>query len=436
MSVPLQIDKNELYRSGFIPQRHGLIVKLIRRIVWPFIRPFFFHQSEKMTEMLAIMDSMVLQNSRLEQNINALTQQNLHLEQRSADFIDIVKGHVLMRSDIAALKNRFIVLDLLDDSVSVLRSTINSLPTRNEFQLLKSDLESLKNRYFSLVSSDDLAAATHDIQIQVIELENSVSRFNEHLKSFSNKEIFPSLLVTHTENGIFLAKPGEIISDFILRGGEWDAHIAALIKKVAIVRKGNAVDVGAHFGSVSLAMANNFESVFSFEPNDFNFLVLRANIAINNLSNVKLFNSGLFSHSTNLSLGKEENQEIPLPMNAEGEFDGFAANNLGAYLFSEDGSGIFTHQARTLDSYGLQDISFIKIDVQGADGEVIMGALDTIRRCQPVVVFEWEDGLSANFNVSFQNIQNEFDKLNYHISPLKTHNEKQIDFVAHPSRFN
>jgi len=41
----------------------------------------------------------------------------------------------------------------------------------------------------------------------------------------------------------------------------------------------------------------------------------------------------------------------------------------------------------TLDRFGLSP-SFMKIDVQGLEGQVIWRALETIKRCKPIVVME------------------------------------------------
>jgi FkbM family methyltransferase len=43
---------------------------------------------------------------------------------------------------------------------------------------------------------------------------------------------------------------------------------------------------------------------------------------------------------------------------------------------------------RTLDSYQLQNIDLIKIDVEQHERSVIQGALDTIKRCRPVIMIE------------------------------------------------
>ena len=179
-------------------------------------------------------------------------------------------------------------------------------------------------------------------------------------------------------------------------------------------------------------MAKHFRRVISFEPNDFNYRLLVANMSINRLLHVECCKTPLFSKAVQLSLGKPEDQEIPLPIKSTNDFDGFEASNLGAYSFTQEGTGIFPATARTLDSYALDDVAFLKIDTQGADGEVVRGALDTIRRCQPVVVFEWEDLLSRKYETSIEDVMRLFREANYNVDLLKQTNEKQSDYIATP----
>lgn len=46
---------------------------------------------------------------------------------------------------------------------------------------------------------------------------------------------------------------------------------------------------------------------------------------------------------------------------------------------------------RTLDSYGLRDVAFVKIDVEGHELAVLRGADETLRREQPVLLIEIEE---------------------------------------------
>jgi hypothetical protein len=59
--------------------------------------------------------------------------------------------------------------------------------------------------------------------------------------------------------------------------------------------------------------------------------------------------------------------------------------NYGGMSLGHDGE---LTVARTIDSLGLGNVSFIKIDVQGAERLVIYGARETIKRCLPVVNYE------------------------------------------------
>lgn len=64
----------------------------------------------------------------------------------------------------------------------------------------------------------------------------------------------------------------------------------------------------------------------------------------------------------------------------------FNAANLGATTLDADSDGAIP--VRAMDAFELQDVAFIKIDVEGMQDAVLNGARDTIARCQPVMVIE------------------------------------------------
>lgn len=401
--------QHELINSGFRPERFGFVVKFVRRFLWPFIRPFHFYELYKVIELEERLRSELKADleSGLGRHDALIQERSSHIQQAiNSEMEKLVREHVLLRSDMEALKNRYISLESLDDRVAALGN------------LAEAHGEQLK------AHSNHLEAIGYQLQDRPGRGEFDALR--ESVAKIPPRE----LAITSTRFGLYIGKPGEIISDHIFRGGVWDQHILDLAREVSSKRNGTALDVGAHLGSVTVGFASLFNEVVSFEPNDFNFKILSANVAINGLKNVRLFNNGVYSRETRLALGEQEIQEIAISVDESGSFDGHAAQNLGAYSFSEQASGVFGHEAKTVDSYRFEDVSFIKIDVQGADGEVLMGALDTIRRCQPVVVFEWEELLSRNFSVTFETLCKCLSDLGYVVSPLKVHNEKQIDYVA------
>lgn len=124
-----------------------------------------------------------------------------------------------------------------------------------------------------------------------------------------------------------------------------------------------ALDVGAHIGLCAIALAELFTTVRAFEPVDENFRCLQANVP----DNVLVEHAAL-----NAIDGTPYRMELP-------EF-----GNSGCWRTVFDGYG----QTRTIDSYMLTDVDFIKLDVEGAEGFVLLGAMDTLNKYKPAVLFE------------------------------------------------
>ena len=118
------------------------------------------------------------------------------------------------------------------------------------------------------------------------------------------------------------------------------------------------VDIGSNVGMWTRELAQKFKLVYCFEPNPNFNECFRRNITENN---VKLFEFGL------------SNKEHT----ASQEFNSTQITNTPGDV-----------QCRTLDSFNLNDIDFIKIDVDGFEIEVLEGAVETITRNKPVINIE------------------------------------------------
>lgn len=68
---------------------------------------------------------------------------------------------------------------------------------------------------------------------------------------------------------------------------------------------------------------------------------------------------------------------------------------------------------KTLDSYNFQDVDIIKIDVEGFEYDVLLGATDTIERCKPVVQVEMVYGQPHRFGHSVHDILKFFEERGY-----------------------
>jgi FkbM family methyltransferase len=137
-----------------------------------------------------------------------------------------------------------------------------------------------------------------------------------------------------------------------------------------------ALDIGANRGIVSYYMSKRFAKVHSFEPNAELGAFLQ-----------KVLPANCILHPCALSSEAGENQ---LSNPIEG---GVPIHGRGRILEAPDASGPFAVQKirlETLDSQGLADIGFIKIDVEGHEEKVIRGGIGTLRKNRPVLIVEIE----------------------------------------------
>lgn len=133
---------------------------------------------------------------------------------------------------------------------------------------------------------------------------------------------------------------------------------------------GLVIDIGANVGTHTVAFSKKAQRVISFEPQPHTYRILCANLAINNCINVE-------SHQ--VALGNHEDQVLILPIDPTKTH-----SSPGARLA---GYGEKVRLA-TLDSFGFNPISFIKIDVEEMELEVLQGAERTLRTQSPLVYVE------------------------------------------------
>jgi FkbM family methyltransferase len=143
---------------------------------------------------------------------------------------------------------------------------------------------------------------------------------------------------------------------------QYHTYLAAL----QFVKKFNtAIDVGGHIGFYSSAMLDTFKNVIAFEPSPTNFKCFEKNA-----SKATVYQVGL----------GDVNKEVDLFI---------AEDNSGNNSIVENfGEGKVTIQVKTLDSFNFKNIDLIKIDVQGYEEQVLLGAKETISKNKPIVIAE------------------------------------------------
>ena len=136
-----------------------------------------------------------------------------------------------------------------------------------------------------------------------------------------------------------------------------------------------AVDVGGNIGLHTVRFAQLFKTVHSFEPTTINFECLQKNTVT--LDNVILHPLGLGNRAETVTI------QLPADANNCGNF------SIVDFADSTEQTVDETIEIQTLDSFELAP-DLIKIDVQGFDYNVLLGAANTIALHHPVIIIESE----------------------------------------------
>jgi len=148
-----------------------------------------------------------------------------------------------------------------------------------------------------------------------------------------------------------------------LRPSYQATKIERALSKIKMFR--HAVDVGAHVGLWTLHFARRFAQVTAFEPVALHRDCFSRNI--NGTGNVVLHPCALGRDSASLTIGAS------------------TPGNTGETLLAGTPGDI---AVRRLDDFALDDVDLIKLDCEGYEHFAVEGALETIRRCRPVIVVE------------------------------------------------
>jgi len=184
------------------------------------------------------------------------------------------------------------------------------------------------------------------------------------------------------------------------------------------------IDIGANIGAFSLFFASKCRKVISFEPIRFNCKLLELSSSINFVENIQIENSIL----------SDINGECKFLVANETGLSGIISediNNHKRYLkktynnFIEE---IITMKSRTLDSFNIDKVDIIKIDVEGAELKVIKGAIKTLLRCKPrLLIIECEEKSLNLYKNSLDELINKLKVLNYYPYYLIAGNLKPFD---------
>ena len=178
---------------------------------------------------------------------------------------------------------------------------------------------------------------------------------------------------------------------YIKDGGYQTVHRNTILNHIVMNKHTlkNCVDVGSHVGFWSKDFTELFNHTYAFDPMPIVRECYEKNIT---KSNYTLYPYGLGS----------VNQKIKVLYYPE-ETGNTHASNEGNYEI----------EVRTLDSFNLEDIDYIKVDAEGYEIQVVNGAKNLIEKYKPFIHIEAKKKVMVKQNITMTSIEELFESINY-----------------------
>jgi FkbM family methyltransferase len=155
----------------------------------------------------------------------------------------------------------------------------------------------------------------------------------------------------------------------------WEPFSRKLFRKIARKSK-RIIDIGAYTGAYTIesSLSNVNAEVISVEPNPIALKTLQQNIRENQLRNIEIWD---------FAVGSKENQ---LPLYSTSDERG---NSMTSLIKGNDLEEEILVRVLTLDNLlENKSIDLIKMDVEGFENEVLLGARNVLKRDRPILLTE------------------------------------------------
>ena len=166
-----------------------------------------------------------------------------------------------------------------------------------------------------------------------------------------------------------------------LRGMVWEQETLGFLQDNC--SGGDIIHAGTYFGDFLPALSQSCDSdktVWAFEPNLQNFRCAQITCLINKLDNVNLINAGLGEFDASVLMNT-----IDIKGRSMGGSSTIVNENTDI-----DSAKTETVKIVSLDSLIPKDrnISLLQLDIEGYEKQALLGAIDLIKRCSPILVLE------------------------------------------------
>ena len=200
---------------------------------------------------------------------------------------------------------------------------------------------------------------------------------------------------------IFLNPNNGVVDYDIFANGSFEGDILKLFKQ-ELKKDDIFLDIGANIGQHSLYASFFCKHVYSFEPIKRIYDQFSSSILENDIFNISVYN---------YALGREK-ESIPIWS---------SASNMGA-------SSILYSKNKKLEQYvkvvklddiyskaGIERVDFMKIDVEGYEWNVLVGAEEIIKKYRPKILLEFIKYENSQDNMTLEHMYNFIKKYEYEV---------------------
>jgi len=216
------------------------------------------------------------------------------------------------------------------------------------------------------------------------------------------------------QDGRFIIFPNDAIAQHLKSGKLWEQHFAEVIN-VFVSSGGVVIDAGANFGYNSVIMGKQIGAqglLVSFEPQRIIYQQLCGNLILNNIFNAVTYQAALGDGSKATVNMRRINYDAPWV-------------NIGDTSVGFDGEEV---AMCALDQIGLDEVDFIKIDVQGYELFTLQGAKQLLTTCKPDLFIEIEPHQLAQFGITPDKLLKYIKDFGYRI--FKINNDYPCDHIC------
>lgn len=225
-----------------------------------------------------------------------------------------------------------------------------------------------------------------------------------------------------TDGRFFLLENDISVSRAIKKVGRYQARILrACLDQIS---KGDTVlDIGANLGPFTIPFAKAVGDkgiVHAFEPQRIMYQMLCGNACLNGLTNIYAHNCGL-----------SDTNEIAKISTKDGEAYSYFDRMPFSHCMISDNVGEEI-ELRTLDSFQLSDVAFIKIDVELHELYCLNGTVETITRCRPTIIIELYRRTDEQKMLA-ESVNEFMKKVEYEAEPIMRANKESRDTLFKPA---